>query len=150
MGEHIVGNSDASVGNGNRYVVAGVRILGPQRIDVDNGIERLNAQAALAQHRVPGVNGQIQHDQLDLRRIDEGAPETGLTAYLQLYSGPECGAEQVSHADKLAAQIDYLGLKPLFARKCQQLPGEFGTFLSRGSDQFKSFLLIGVPDRAQQ
>jgi hypothetical protein len=148
MGKHIVGNSDPSVGNGNRYVVARVRILGPQRIDVDNGIERLNAQAALAQHRVPGVKGQIQHDQLDLRRIDEGAPETGLSAYLQLYSGPECGAEQVSDADELTAQIDYLWLKRRFLQRTQTdtlalrvVPGSFH-FARQRTDSTQSRSLI--------
>jgi hypothetical protein len=93
----------------------------PPRPAVDDGIERFESESATALHRVSGVNGQIQDDQLNLGWI---GPEVSSQHRLQLYLPAQRHAEQIAHADDLLVEIDVLRLEPPLAGGGKELLGQ--------------------------
>jgi hypothetical protein len=68
----------------------------------DNGVERLESERAARLHRIPGVDGEVENDQLDLVWIDQSGPEIRRKCCSKLHRAAQGGAEQIAHADDLA------------------------------------------------
>src|SRR4051794_32305124 len=102
MRQHVVWDTSAGVLDGETHVVSRRRLFRPQGLAFDNGVERLESERAARLHRIPGVNGKVQNDQLDLVWIDQSGPEIRSERGFELHRVAQGDAEQISHRDELA------------------------------------------------
>ena len=149
-GQHIARNANSGIVDGERHIAPGKRVFGSERSVVDDGVEGLERENATGRHGVPGVDGQVQHDQLDLGWIHQGRPKVSGQRRPELYRPAERGAEEIAHPEKLAVQIDLLRLEPLLAREGQELRGQIGAPFGRAADKLDTFLVAGVAQIASQ
>src|SRR6267142_1044118 len=70
MRQHVVWDTGAGVLDGETYVVSRRRLFRPEGLAFDNGVERLESERAARLHRIPGIDGEVENDQLDLVWID--------------------------------------------------------------------------------
>src|SRR5689334_25307156 len=77
MRQHVVWDTGAGVLGSETHVVSRRRLFRPQGPAFDDGVERLESERAARLHRIPGVDGEVENDHLDLVWIDQSRPEIG-------------------------------------------------------------------------
>src|SRR4051795_13185045 len=102
MRQHLVWDTDAGVLDGETHVVSRRRLFRPEGLAFDDGVERLESERAARLHRIPGVDGEVEDDHLDLVWIDQSGPEIRSKRRFELHLAAQGDAEQIAHRDELA------------------------------------------------
>src|SRR3981189_1305000 len=93
MRQHVVWDTGAGVLDGETYVVSRRRLFRPEGLAFDNGVERLESERAARLHRIPGVDGEVENDQLDLVWIDQSRPEIRRKCRFELHRAAQGEAD---------------------------------------------------------
>ncbi len=101
-------------------------------------IGEIDEQLAAAFHGVARIDGQIEKHQLDLGAVDQGGPQAGGEAGLDLDGASQRTFHQIHHADHGPLEIGRAGFQLLPAREGQQLAGQRSAALGGQSGRFEA------------
>ena len=91
---------------------------------IDQLVGDLDDEAAPVRHRVPGVDGEVHEELLDLARIGHDGPQVTSQRSLDLDVVAEQALKHVDQIRDQRADVQSFGRDDLTAGESQQLPGE--------------------------
>ncbi len=123
LGADLLRHAGPAVRHTDRHIVAGRRLFG-----IGGRHERdvldLDLQGPAHLHGVTRVDGQVEHRELELGRVDQRAPQTVLEHGLDMDASAHRALQKVAHPGDGLVEVERSRLEPLTAREGQQLVGE--------------------------
>ena len=130
LGAHILAHSGPGIGHADADIFARRRLFRAKRRP-EHHVLGPHGKAAADLHGVAGIDGEIEHGELELRRVDHCRPQAALQPGLDSRRAAHRALQQVAHADHGLVEIERLRLQTLSPRKRQQLVGQLGAAFRR-------------------